>query len=442
MIQTGTRTHPLKLETALAAANIPAGHMFTLLAGTYTGAYVCSLVGTEASPITIRADSGARVIIDSTTGLSFSGSSDVTFIGIEFTYSWPDGRDIYIKDTAPAYLAIVGTRLKFVNCIFHDIAQVAFFSNAISSTLYGCLLYNNGINGDDWNKLHNIYTQNNTNAGVKTIQNCIIMDGISQFGLHCYAESGSLKSYRILDNIISVPLALMGGLTPLDDVIISGNVVNHEFRLGYESSEGLQNAAEITDNLFLSVLKIWEPASNATTITGNTFAYKRPFMLYPADNAETATFTIDNNHFSNDDNDFRVYIYAEEYYGLAQWQAAYGQDANSDIVATSAEYDRTIIKANAYDANRWHMAIVNKASADSVTVDLSATTLQTGQAVRLRNCQDYYTDIVEATVSALYTITVDMRAAAHTVAAPVDMPDNAPASTFPTFGAFVVERVP
>lgn len=442
MIQTGTRAHPIKLDTALAAAHIPAGHVFTLLAGTYTGAYVCSLVGTEASPITVRADAGARVIIDTGTDITFTGCSDVMFIGIEFTYSWPDGRDIYVKDTAPAYLAIVGTRLRFINCIFHDIAQVAFFSNAISCTLYGCLFYNNGIDGADWNKLHNIYTQNNTNAGVKTVENCIIMDGISQFGLHCYAENGNLQSYRVTDNIIAVPLALMGGLTPLVDVVVTRNVLHGELRFGYESSDDIGNEVTLTDNFFANTVKVWRPGAAKWTFTGNTCAYKRPFMLYPGDPAITSTFVVDGNHLSNDDNDFRVYINSTEYFGLVQWRAAYGLDANSDIVDNSNQYDRAIIKANTYDSNRWHMAVINKAAADSVTVDLSSTTLQAGQVVRLRNCQDYFTDIVEVAVSEQRTIAVDMRAVSHTVAAPVDMSDNTPATKFPAFGAFVIERIP
>lgn len=87
-----------------------------------------------------------------------------------------------------------------------------------------------------------------------------------------------------------------------------------------------------------------------------------------------------------------------------------------------------------------HVAVFNWESADSVSLDLSGITgLSVGDAYKLHNAQDYFTDIVTGTVPENQTIAVDMRSINHTVAARIG--STAVETTFPTFGAFVVEKV-
>jgi hypothetical protein len=57
--------------------------------------------------------------------------------------------------------------------------------------------------------------------------------------------------------------------------------------------------------------------------------------------------------------------------------------------------------------------------------------------VQARNVQDYFSDIQMVTVT-VGKITVNMQAVNRTVATPVGW--AAPATTFPKFGAFVLER--
>lgn len=77
---------------------------------------------------------------------------------------------------------------------------------------------------------------------------------------------------------------------------------------------------------------------------------------------------------------------------------------------------------------------------DSVVVDLSTVTgLSIGDTVSVKNVQDLFVDIVELVLDADKKITVDMRAVNHTVAAPVLW--DAPVTTFPEFGCFIIEKV-
>ena len=101
--------------------------------------------------------------------------------------------------------------------------------------------------------------------------------------------------------------------------------------------------------------------------------------------------------------------------------------------------DAVIVRANEYETDRANVAVLNGSEAESVTVDLSVVTgLSAGDSVSVRNVQDYFTDIQTLTLTAGETVTVDMRAASHTVASPVN--HAAPATTFPVYGAFVIEK--
>lgn len=98
-----------------------------------------------------------------------------------------------------------------------------------------------------------------------------------------------------------------------------------------------------------------------------------------------------------------------------------------------------VISLEDYQAGRAHVAIYNEANADGVIVDLSLVMgLKAGDSVKVRNAQDYFTDIQILTLDVNKRIIVNMQAVNRTVAAPVAW--STPETTFPTFGAFVVSR--
>lgn len=98
--------------------------------------------------------------------------------------------------------------------------------------------------------------------------------------------------------------------------------------------------------------------------------------------------------------------------------------------------NQVFLTPNAYDASRATLTIYNADNADDVSVDVSSLGW-TGQ-VRVRNAQDYFGDVQTLDITGNH-VSVSMAAGNRTVAAPVEW--TAPASTYPKFGCFVVERI-
>lgn len=90
---------------------------------------------------------------------------------------------------------------------------------------------------------------------------------------------------------------------------------------------------------------------------------------------------------------------------------------------------------NEYNANRANLTIYNEALVKNIKVDVSSI-YRVGDTVLAKNVQDYKADIQNLIVGKDGIITIDMMN--HTVATPRAW--TAPASTFPEFGCFVLER--
>lgn len=107
---------------------------------------------------------------------------------------------------------------------------------------------------------------------------------------------------------------------------------------------------------------------------------------------------------------------------------------------TAPESGTNIFVFPRVDKSGWaHVAIYNWDSANSVDLDVSGVTgLGVGDGYKLHNAQDYFDDIATGTVAESQIIAVDMRAVSHSVEARVG--SSALASTFPAFGAFVLEK--
>ena len=123
----------------------------------------------------------------------------------------------------------------------------------------------------------------------------------------------------------------------------------------------------------------------------------------------------------------------------------YSPDGNLNVEAAVVDNDNNwttvgntyFLRANTYDANRANLTIYNQDAVNTVTADVSSI-YSNGDTINARNVQDYFVDIQTLTVAG-GNITVNMQAANRTVATPVQW--TAPASTFPTFGCFVLEKV-
>src|ERR1035437_1040702 len=191
----GTWENPLDLATALSSKS-PAkpGDILTLRGGTYQGAFVSMLSGTENNPITIREVPEARVTIDGS--LTVQGAW-ATYWDLEVTNSNGDR-----TKARPAGVSIFGPHTKFINLIVHDAGDgMEFWTPAVDAEIYGCLIYDNGWQGPDPDRGHGhgIYTQNQT--GTKRIVDNVLFNGYG-WGIHAYTEGGSLNGFHIEGNTV------------------------------------------------------------------------------------------------------------------------------------------------------------------------------------------------------------------------------------------------
>jgi hypothetical protein len=122
-----------------------------------------------------------------------------------------------------------------------------------------------------------------------------------------------------------------------------------------------------------------------------------------------------------------------------------GKTGTYSAISESSNYwgaaigNQVFVRPNSYQSDRANVTIYNQAEADTVSVDLSAVIgLQVGDSVSVRNVQNYFVDIQTLTLDMNKKITVNMQAANRTVSTPVQW--TLPATTFPKFGCFVLEK--
>jgi hypothetical protein len=263
---------------------------------------------------------------------------------------------------------------------------------------------------------HGIYFTNPT-AGTKiTIKNCILCDSFG-FLLHGYSDGVDLHSAEIIGNICfnagnlntwggrrtNIMLGSVGAAWPRGGKVIGNCSYFPDFTGGIGIHVGVgaggSTDIEITDNI--SAGGVYAMANrNPTnpTVTGNTIIG-------------------DTLYFEPEDYPDNTYL--------------------ADFPATGS-----IVKVFPldYHTDRAHVAVYNWALVDSIEIDLTDVTgLSAGDTVTVANAQDLRNDIQTVVLDAGKKITVDMQAANRTVQAPINW--TAPETTFPRFGAFVVEKV-
>lgn len=283
----GTRTDPLSLPHALSPEGpVRPGHRVEMLGGVYTGRFKSELDGTAEAKIVFAAEPGARVTLD----LNVPGDPDKGFViegswtefhGLEITHSGTD------REEKPGGVEIFGANTRLVNSVIHDTLQgIGFWSTAVDATVYGNVIYNNGVEGPMRGHGHAIYTQNA--QGTKHIANNIIFFGFG-YGIHVYTETGSIQGFDISRNVwfrtgasrpgeSSVGTSegcLVGGLQPVDRVRLIGNhswgpePSARNLTLGW-GGEVQNRTVTLIDNYFIGragAQGLWESG----TFEGNVF---------------------------------------------------------------------------------------------------------------------------------------------------------------------------
>lgn len=398
-----TIDNPVTFTNALKSDNIIDGDVLDLAAGTYTGAFSTgtTIHGVEGTPTTIQARDGENVLIDGT----------ITVYG-----DWVIVKGLHIKngdfldrytDTAganppdiPSIEAVktMASNILIQDCILENSRQGVLKSSIKSNIIIdGCIIFHVGWDGPDRPHGHGSYFTGTTGA----VRNSIYFSNC-EFGIKIYNEGTTnppIDNYTVEDNICFNNCVIVGqhgtgtrgdilfGHTdqPFDNPIIRRN---YTYQLP-EYAEADINGNSNTNHLGYSV-----HFTNAI-LQDNYF----PSGLKIFEDGVDSTFTTNSGN-------------------------VYEPEATNKIAVILVR-------------NKLHVAIYNWEELNSVDVDVSSL-LDVGDGYSLINVQDYFVDIVTGTTGATQIITVDMRAISHTVAAPQGI--DAPATTFPTFGCFVVEK--
>jgi hypothetical protein len=407
---------PWDLRIAVSEASKAApGDTIYLRGGTYVPPdrryFYSKIAGSPRRPVVIRPYPGERVIIDG--GFDIIGGW-VVFRDLEVTNSSTKRTSSQVgsapTDVNHAYgFNLFAPGVKIVNNIIHDTGGgIGTWMRAPDVEIYGNIIYYIGWSGPDRGHGHGIYGQNSTGV-VRLIDN-IIFDQFGM-GIHVYgSEDADLNNFYIEGNMLFNNGSLSGeysrnfylgsGRAAANPVVVGNYTyypVNGSLRGGdnYIVSNGCTNL-RLEDNYFAS--------GNALTMTCPSILSFRFNTLYG---------------FLRD---FRASEFPENFYFNP---------------SNRPSGMRVLIRRNRYEPGRSHIAVYNWDGRASVQVDTAAAGLQNGDVYQLSNAQRILEPPLEGTVTGS-TITLDLRAAQPT--SPQGW--NAPASTLPEFGVFVLRKKP
>ncbi len=457
----GSRTKPWDLQTALSQpAPVTPGSTIWLRGGRYTGGthrggFLSKLTGTADAPIVVRQFPGERSIV--TNSLDATGS-----------YTWFWGFDVTSARQAATgtdyeYLVSVraGVGNRFINLVIRDgpntgvASFTPLYTTATQTTIYGCLIYNNGTH---FNLDHGLYLQNDVATGTVTVTDNIVFNN-EAFGLHVYSApaDGRLSGFNIEGNVlfgngsISTPVnrnneILIGGTAAANDIVVRNNYTYREgasgfspykvaAEIGYTDGSNANGDVVLENNYFVGGFYInrWSSA----TVRGNlVYDYGGPMVLTDSsvsgqtwsDNRFYGVSTRSNwQHAPNSPADF------------ATWQAQTGVPRPGRYAGSGPPPNLVVVRPNQYEAGRANMVVYNWQQHATVSVDLS-TVLNVGDRYVVRNVQDFDgTPVASGTYEGG---SIQLPMAAVTPPAVIGRASTPPPITGPTFNVFVVMKAP
>ena len=466
----GTISSPLDLATALNGQKVGPGSTVWLRGGTYNGAFISNLLGTQSAPIIVRQYPGERAILD---GNGFAGISQnatlsvyggwATYQGFEVTDSGTDRSSPARKDGVD----VMGPNTKFINLIVHDTGfGFGFWQAAVDAELYGNIIYNCGTQNTatDMRYGHAIYTQND--SGTKLIRDNIIFNQFG-WGICVWPNPGGIKGYDIGGNVSFNNGVLSNPGTRYNNIMISGYApyAAEQIRLAnnytYDSptqapagsftDAGLclgssdpldQKDVAVTDNYFaggapVAVLSGWQ----SVTLTGNTFfGLSGMLALSQPGGGVAQPYTWDNNSYYGggyNGDPQAMFGFNGSALDFTGWQQATGYDQHSQYQAGRPTGVKIFLRPNQYEPGRANIIIYNWDLQGSVDVDVSSV-LAIGARYEVRNAQDYFSP---PALSGTYDGTaLHLPMTGLSVATPVGT-GNAPAATGPEFNVFILRQL-
>jgi hypothetical protein len=430
---------PITLHRAWTGEHVIPGDTLVLRAGTYSANHLSRILGSIGNPVIVKPYNNERVILSGP--FHDYNAKYITYIDLEFT----SDRDPLEQYNSTKGHDFSGEGVKVINCIMHDSHGGAAWD--LVDLVYGCISYNQGTFYNGAAHGHSLYSQNQDASHKKTIKHSIFGRS-ANYGLHGYATNFHLVNYDAIENVL-LPggTHLIGSLGEDEGITIQGNHVFGSFLVGYGHYDHTDLTCE--DNIFFKpngypfTMGRWLSGS----VTGNTFISGTPgvpntdLFIYGASVGTPSGLIINENSYYSRSGKTQVFVtngVPPYWLDLATWQSLYGFDADSTIVSDgSGPNNITYLYPNEYaDVSRRKGLVViwNWSESASVSVDLSSLGIAAGTACRLLQAQDPLGDQRAFTMPANGIISVTM---SGTIASVTGWAD--PATTFPAFGAFVVE---
>jgi hypothetical protein len=446
----GSLTKPWDLQTALnQPARVTPGSTIWLRGGRYAGGtsrggFLTKLTGTADAPIVVRQFPGERAVV--TNSLDARGS-----------YAWFWGFEITSArqaDTGTDYEYLVKVRAgignRFINLVVHDgpntgvASFTPLYSTATQTTIYGCLIYNNGTH---FNLDHGLYLQNDVATGTVTVSDNIVFNN-EAFGLHIYSApaEGRLSGFDIEGNVlfgngsISTPVnrnneILIGGTPAANDIVVRNNYTYREAasgfspykvaaEIGYTDGSNANGQVVLENNYLVGGLYInrWSSA----TVRGNlVYDYAGPTVLTDS-SVRGQTWSV--NRF-----------YGVSPAAFATWRVQTGLTEPGSYAGSGTPSNLVVVRPNQFEAGRANIIVYNWAQQATVSVNLSAV-LNVGDRYVVRNVQDFDgTPVASGTYEG---DSIELPMTAIRPPTPVGRAFTPPSVTGPTFNVFVVMKAP
>jgi len=271
--------------------------------------------------------------------------------------------------------------------IVHDVLGTMFKSEAEKAKLHRCLFYNIGYIGSDKPHGHGMYIKNAIES--KSISNCISINAF-RHAIQLYSEAGDHADF--VDMIGNVAInaggpANLGGFK--------------DFIAGAETNGVRLTGVKLINNL------LYNCRGNIGYALG-------------------VIGMIRNDNYMPD--------------GCIECgDVSYLENNNNTLISESGIVQFCTV--DDYDATKGNLTIYNWDLDNTVTADLTALTgINVGNTVRLRSAEDYFNCYQDLVVAVGKTVTVNMQAAGKTVVTAIGH-DFTPATNFPEFGCFLIEKI-
>jgi hypothetical protein len=345
---------------------------------------------------------------------TISGDSTIGGYPLWINGSWAIYRDLEVihevawpPPPSPVGIECFAPNVKIINCVVHNCGMgIGSWMAAIDSEIYGCLLYNNGI---DKNRDHGIYAQNDT--GTKKFHDNIIFNN-SAFGIHNYTSAGQIRGFDMRGNVCfnngskdgSTSRCwnlFVGGGPPADRCTVIENYLFHPLNLPASNmslnyGDHLTNpngTVTCTDNYIAggttgAAVDYWLTVTFLrNTIIGTAGTYLT--SCTPPSGTALSSYTWDNNTYYGDSTSSKHFVSGGSAYAFAGWKSLSLLDGASTFAAGLPMSNKVVVRQNAYDAKRANIIVYNWDLSNTVNADVSGI-LQVGDAYEVRNAQDYY----------------------------------------------------